>query len=508
MRMNRALCLLAGLLATTSLALAVPPDDEDEKLYDFAPAMVEGAFMAPAEMGVTPGGAQDTAFARDRILAGEVPHPNTFTPEGLFSEHDLPAPEGHTCQQVLCVIGATAPVELIAQPEARTLAQLAFATNIDARTWQRAPVSLIAVVDKSGSMSGAPLETVKASLHRLADQLGPNDQLGIVLYGDTTHVHLPPTQTGNPHTIKNIHANIDAIQSAGSTFMEAGLKLGYAQALSVDGFKGTRRLMLFTDERPNVGATEAGSFMDLAREGSKRGIGLTTIGVGTHFGAELATAISSVRGGNLFYFPDVATMTEKFASDLDTMISELAYDLELVVEPAPGQQIVGLYGLPGDAVQRTERGGLRLGIETVFLSKNRGGIFLAFAPEPGALPTQGSLGTAHLSYEVQGGQRSVSKTEFMPTKDTPIGLARGRLLVDEITTLKAATAAHLEKNDQEGAWRLVRALRERFEQAAVPGLEREHTMIAALEETLRKLSGHQGEAPRMVVRDPVSGLPR
>lgn len=508
--MRRPIRTLLALATLTTVAFATPPPDDDEKTYEFAPDLLEGAFMAPAPaMGVTPGGAQDVAFARDRIHAGEVPHPNTFTPEGLFSEHDLPAPEGRTCGQVVCVIGATAPVELTAQPEARTLAQLAFATNIDARTWQRAPLNLVAVVDKSGSMSGTPLETVKASLHHLADQLGPHDQLAIVLYGDQTHVHLPPTAMGNPLTIKNIHANIDAIQSAGSTYLEAGLKLGYQIAhQSGATFQGTSRVMLFTDERPNVGATDAGSFMDLARQGSKGGVGLTTIGVGTHFGAELATAISSVRGGNLFYFPDVAAMTQKFTDDLDTMVSELAYDLELVVEPAQGQRIVGLYGVPGDAVQRTERGGLRLGIETVFLSKNRGGIFLAFAPEEGALPTDGPVGAAQLSYELAGGQRFTDQTIFTPMKSVPLGLARGRMLVDEITSLKAATALHLEKNDQEGAWRLVRALRERLEQAAVPGLEGELATVAKLEETLRRLSGHQGEAPKVVVRNPVNGLPQ
>ena len=515
MLIRRTSMLLAGLLATSHLAFAEPDDkDKDKEVqFDFAPAMVEGAFMAPpaampAEMGVTPGGAQDVAFARQRIEAGEVPHPNTFTPEGLFSEHDLPAPEGRGCAQMLCVIGATAPTELIAQPEVRTLAQLAFATNVDGRTWHREPLNLVAVVDKSGSMSGTPLETVKASLHKVASQLQPGDQLAVVLYGDQVHLVLPPTSAA---ALDKVHAGIDAIQSAGSTNLEAGLKLGYSVAFeSSKHFTGTTRVMLFTDERPNVGTTDAGSFMDLAREGSKHGIGLTTIGVGDQFGAELATKISSVRGGNLFFFPDIGTMEAKFTDDFDTMVSELAYDLELVVEPAKGQRIVGLYGIPGDAVERTERGGLRLGIETVFLSRNHGGIFLAFAPEEGALPEAGPVGTAHLTYETKGGKRFEDGTIFTPIKaNLPIGLARGQLLVDEITVLKAATARHLENNDQEGAWRLVRALRTRFEQAGVPGLEGEQAMVSKLEETLGHLSGHQGEGPKaQVALDPVNGLPR
>jgi Ca-activated chloride channel family protein len=197
-----------------------------------------------------------------------VPHPNTFTPEGLFSEHDLPAPEGHTCQQVLCVIGATAPVELITQPEARTLAQLAFATNIDARTWQRAPVSLIAVVDKSGSMSGAPLETVKASLHTVADLLGPADQLTVVLYGDRVHVQVPTTPAGNK---RPLHAAIDGITSEGSTDMESGLRMGFDVARRTSShFKAAARGSCSSPTSAPTWVPPRRGFMDLAREGSKR----------------------------------------------------------------------------------------------------------------------------------------------------------------------------------------------------------------------------------------------
>lgn len=486
-------------------------DDEDAVPKTFkAPIRMRMAAPAAEMMGVTPGGAQDIGYARDRIRDGEVPHPNTFTPEGLFSEHDLPLDTGRPCKQTICVTAAAAPADLIAQPEVRTMAQIGFASNLDPKTWRRAPLNLIAVVDKSGSMSGAPLAMVRSSLHTVVDQLGERDQLAIVLYGDTTHVHLPPTRLGQR---KAIHRAIDAISSAGSTYMEAGLKLGYQVAAeTAPKFRGTTRLMLFTDERPNVGRTDAGSFMALARNGSRRGIGLTTIGVGTHFGAELATKISSVRGGNLFFFPDLDAMQNRFRRDLDTMVTELAYDLKLTVRPANGHALVGLYGVPGDAVKRTPGGGLEMTVETVFLSRERGGIFVALAPAGGGAlpPGPGPVAEVSLTYEGVDGRRYADRldVELWAGPSLPLGLARGRLLVDEVTTLKKAAALHLHENDQEGAWRLVRALRQRFEQAAIPGLEGENALIAKLDETLTRLSGHQGEPGASVARrDPVTGLP-
>lgn len=509
------LTLLTSLALATSLAWAAPDDEEDKKpkSFDFAPA-VEAFAPSPApamrmqaEMGATPGGAQDINYARDRIEHGEVPHPDTFTPEGLFSRHDLPLPSDRRCPHTLCLAGAATAVDLLAQPDARMLAQLGFTSGLDPATWKRAPLALIAVIDKSGSMAGAPLETVKASLHQLVDQLGPADRLGVVLYGDQTHIHLAPTAIDDR---KSLHAAIDAIQSAGSTAMEAGLTLGFDVArTTAKAFKGTTRVMLFTDERPNVGATDKNSFMGLARAASQDGIGMTTIGVGTHFGAELATAISSVRGGNLFFFPDAALMTEVFREELDTMVTELAYDFHLTIEPGRGWSITGLYGIPGDLVTRTPGGGLQMTIETIFASRNKGAIYIAFQPAGDLPPPHGGPGGARVSYTDAAGRAVTDTVAFTPVDgELPLGLARGALLVDQITAMKKAAALHLHDNDQEGAWRLVHALRRRFEVAEVPGLAEELAVIAKLDETLTRLSGHQGEGGAAIARDPISGLPK
>lgn len=511
-------CLCALTLAAGAAAATPAPgdrDDDDDKArlpaapkamsYEFADFAVEGQAL-----GATPGGAQDIAFARDEIARGGVPHAATFTPEGLFSEHDLPLETGRPCTQLLCLTAAATPVELGAQADARTLAQLGFASNLDAATWHRDPLNLVAVVDKSGSMSGTPLETVKASLHTIADLLGPADQLTVVLYGDRVHVQVPTTSAGNK---RSLHAAIDTITSDGSTDMESGLRMGFDVARTTAAhFGGRTRVMLFTDERPNVGDTSARGFMGMAREASRGGVGLTTVGVGTQFGAELATAISSVRGGNLFFFPDAAAMEKKFHDDLDTMVTELAHDLKLTVRATNGHALVGLYGIPGEAVRRLPDGGLEMDVETIFLSRDKGGIFFAFAPQGGGAlpPTPGPVGEASVSYRDLKGRAFTDRLSFdlWPAgAPLPLGLARGRLLVDEVTTLKAAAAAHLEKNDQETAWRLVRAAKTRFVQSGVPGLEKEVELLTHLDETLTKLSGHAGEPVSVRPRNPLTGLP-
>src|SRR5690606_36004123 len=131
------------------------------------------------------------------------------------------------------------------------------------------------VVDRSGSMDGQPLALVKDSLLDLLDRLSPEDQLSVVTYGSDVRVDLNPTRT-SPGNRERIRTAIHNIESYGYTNMEAGMKEGFKVASkSLKNFEGVTRVMLFTDEQPNVGRTDDGSFMSLARQASADGIGLT-----------------------------------------------------------------------------------------------------------------------------------------------------------------------------------------------------------------------------------------
>lgn len=487
------------------------PDEEDEP-----EAMAVYEFMDDALSGeLTVGGAQDVRHFRDRVRDGEIPHPNVFTPEGLFSEHDLPLGKSRKCRVLICPRGEATEARLLAQPEVRWIGQLGFSTKLGGKGFKRQPLHLVAVVDKSGSMTDV-LPLVRKSLRTVARQLHHDDQISIVTYGDRGQLVLPPTKVSAKGRA-DILATIDTIDVGGSTAMEDGLSVGIRVARrSRRSFAGTTRVMLFTDERPNVGATDKQSFMSLLEGASADGIGMTTIGVGVQFGAELATAISSVRGGNLFFFPDESTMTTVFEDELDMMVTEVAHDLKLSVQPDAGLKIAGVYGIPGEKLQWGKDGAIELEVATLFLSKRAGGIYVALAPDgsrmlPTTRPTVGSaLVHVEMSYTPVGDERRTAKTALrtVAPADASIGLSRGVLLVDQVTALKEATRLHHEDNDQEGAYQLVHALAGRFRRLTDDDLEPERTLVLDLEETLAKRSGHAGEGAPSHALDPVSGLPK
>ena len=489
--MFRKIRLLPLLLFPLIVSATIPP--EDEELEE----------IVTTGMRVSQGGAQDIKYFRGEVEFQRIPHPNDLTAEGLMSEHDIVLPAAEACRQLFCLTGDAARAELIVVPQARYLVGVGFATNIDEKTWRRDPVNLIAVVDKSGSMDGEPLELVRKSLAELAKQLRAGDQMTIVLYGDRAHVHLATTPADR-NGVNRILASIWSIESEGSTSMEAGLRLGYSIAdTTAPAFKGRTRLLLFTDERPNTDATDAESFMGMAIAHSREGVGLTTIGVGVQFGAELATKIGSVRGGNLYFIRDEPDVKQLFTGQLDYMVSELAHDLTLTITPRAGLKIAGVYGIPGELLGWQNDREIKVTIPTVFLDNHGGGIFFTLAPEAADsfLPEKsgsGALADVAVSYLPIGAARPDSHAISIAMRDAVSeGMKLGALLIDEFTVLHEATSAHYLRNDQETAFQLVDGFKQRLDASPIGGLDGEKKLIDSMHERISFLSGHGSEAARI-----------
>lgn len=502
---RRSALLLASILATglsvPTFAASAEPDDKHDQ--DNMPAIDE--VVVTGAMRVRQGGAQDINHFRGEADAQRIPMPDTITAEGLMGDYDLLISSNVPCAQTFCLTGQAMRANLLLRPDDKIMVGLGFNTNIDAAHWKRRPLNLVAVVDKSGSMDGEPLARVRRSLKQLVGQMRTGDQISIVLYGDRSYLHLDPTPVTEASRSK-ILASIDAIASAGSTNMEEGLKVGYDTAFATaEHFDGVTRLMQFTDEQPNVGATDAETFMGMAQAASQRHIGLTVIGVGVQYDADLATRITSVRGGNLFFLRDDADVKAVFGTKLDTMVSELAYDVQITLRPHAGYSLSGVYGVPAELLTRQDAGTISVTVPTAFFSTNGGGIFATLAktaasanlPEPTVGPAD-TLVDVDLAYvSALDGSRASDHLAVAGVTDQPSeGLRRGQLLVDEFLSLKQATTDYHVRNDPHAAYQTLRLAQDRIVQSGDARLAPERKLLTSLTEQTAFLSGHGGEPPK------------
>ena len=490
---------IAWAASALALVLSVPApaqdttQEEEESLSDI---IVTGSLRQ--------GGAQDIKHFRSVSLDGSfLPETTSLTVEGLLGEHDLTMPQLTACRQTFCISGHAMRANLPVRPDDQWLIGLGFGSNIDADSWRGAPLSLVAVVDRSGSMTGV-IGRVRAALHQAVDQLRDGDRFGIVHYGSQPMVHLEVTNVkGNREAL---HRAIDAIQIEGSTAMEAGLAKGYEVAeAELARSRGKTRMMLFTDENPNVGNTHATGFMAQARAGSHKGIGLTTIGVGVHFDAALATKVSSVRGGNLFFLDSDDAARTLFKRDFFNLVSEVANDLEFALTPPPGYKITGVFGVPDEIMSQAPEGTVTVKIGTAFLSSNGGGIFVALGKDTGRqfLPAAGLgsdvpllTGTLRWSDARTGAGGADVLKVAQPAGEAPAALRLGHALIDEYVTLNAALTGYYKKNDKKGAYHLLDGLAQRLADPDLKGIEAERTLVAGLRQRAALVAGYAGEVPR------------
>jgi len=445
--------LMALTLGTgTSLPANAVDEDDEEDIYSLSPFEVsQGLSSVSGQLGATVGGQQDIAFFRDQVAMGRIPSPNSISPEGLFSEYDLPLNNRNQDKHLLRVEGEAMPARIIGLPEVEYLAQIGFSTGIDATTYQRPALNLAIVVDVSGSMNGKPLEMVKTSLIKTLTKLRPDDRISLVAFSNNAELLLGNLALQGNEDL--IISQIESLHTIGGTNIEAGLAMGIDELLkSKEQFKGISRVLLMTDAQPNIGNTSPNSFMGLATDASLKGIGLTTLGVGINFGSDLAAAVSNVRGGNVYFFNDLERMEKFFDEDFSTMAVELAYDMILEIEPAPGMEICAVFGIPGDLLEWTEDGkGLVFAVETLFLSKNKGGIYLGMKPTHGTTPS-GSLAKASLEYTLAGSNHDITSSMDFPLLEkssASTGLLRGEYLVNEYTAIQLAAMSWEQYHDQQ-----------------------------------------------------------
>lgn len=484
-----------ALIAATAPMPSFAQEVQEEDQADYSSIVVTGSLRQ--------GGTQDIQHFRMMAeQASTLPRPESLTVEGLFGEHDLSLPAGTACAQLLCLSPHTMVADLPTRASDLLFVGLGFDTNIDAAALKREPLSLMAVVDRSGSMDGDPIANVKAALHQIVEEMAPGDRLGITIYGSNSNVHLQPTTAGTNKQV--LHDAIDAIAIDGSTYMEEGLRLGYDAAFAeAKSFDGNVRMMLFTDEQPNVGNTSAEGFMAMARDASKRGIGLTTIGVGVQYDGRLATRISSVRGGNLFFIDGPDKGRELMQKDFRNMVSEVAHDLVITLAPRAGYRITGVFGVPDGMMRDARDGAVTVTVPSAFLSSNGGGIYASLGKAEGraflpaaAVDDGAPLMDVSLSYvsALDGKTRAETLGISAPTAAPPANLRLAHALVDEYLVLDASTRAFHVDGDPRRAFALLDGLKGRLAAVDYADVADERGLVDMMHGKAALYAGYGSEA--------------
>jgi Ca-activated chloride channel family protein len=463
-----------------------------------APAAFNTAFGPSAgDFGATQGGVQDMGFARELVASGQVPPPEAFVVEGMFSEHELGL-AGDACERVLCLRTAVGVAPTLEGDPCGWM-QVGLSSTIDPDTFQRPTLTLIATMDVSGSMGWdyatesteypTPGQVTRNLLSAIAAELGPQDRIALVTYGTEVHTVLSLTPGDQQVTIQ---AAIDSLSTGGVTDMESGLRRAYEIARTANGETEQVRLMLFTDLQPNVGATEPSAFEEMAADGANAGVGLTVMGVGVGLRQEIMNAITHLRGGNAFSLFDDEDVTELMADDWPFLVSPIAYDMVVDVTPSAGFNVAETYGFPSS----DEEVITTLDVSTVFLSRRKGALLLRVEPESGTDLNGMSL-SGSLTYVTPEGEQVEEDVETAyagePVDDRGQYFEQqsvGKTVALALLVSSMHETARLYGEDREQSIAIMRGALARFsadaeslaDEALAPEVDLAHNLLALMEQ--------------------------
>ena len=201
---------------------------------------------------------------------------------------------------------------------------------------QRPPAAVTLVVDVSGSMDGEDrIGLVRRSLEVLAEHLRPDDTVAVVTYGSEAAVLLTPTPVSDRDALLGA---VRGLQIDGSTNLEGGIRLGYAQAREMFRQDGVNAVVLASDGVANVGDTGPGSIVETIRQEGQRGINLVSVGFGTgnyddHMMEQLAN-----QGDGFYSHVDTTDEAQRlFGDELTSTLTVIARQAKLQVSFDPAQ---------------------------------------------------------------------------------------------------------------------------------------------------------------------------
>lgn len=240
-------------------------------------------------------------------------------------------------------------------------AELVLSADAGDEAKQRAPLSLAVVLDTSGSMGGEKIEQAKSSVIELLREMHADDEIALIRYDSDSSVIQPLTRLGDVRD--DLIRRVRAIESGGGTNIPPALQKGLAQ-LEEAGRGRVRRVVLVSDGLDSTRAQAE----ELARESARRGVTISSMGIGLDFDEAYMGGVARLGRGNFAFVKDTAAL----AGFLKREVQEGATTtIENAVARLSLPEGVRFVRAVGAEARPTEGGGVELAMGSLFAGDER-----------------------------------------------------------------------------------------------------------------------------------------
>lgn len=247
----------------------------------------------------------------------------------------------------------------------------------------RRNLNLSLVIDRSGSMAGAPLHHALKAAESVVDQLEPDDTLSVVVYDDAVDTPVPPQSVTNKAALKTA---IGKVRAGGITNLSGGWLKGCDYVKTHLDPQKINRVLLLTDGHANMGIQDPQILTATAGKKAEEGIITTTLGFAQGFNEDLLIGMARAASGNFYFIQSVDEATEVFSIELDSLRAVVGQNLVVTLELADGVSLVDTLSLA--KVNQNEAGATVITLGELYEGEDKLlGLSLAIAAAPiGDLP--------------------------------------------------------------------------------------------------------------------------
>jgi Ca-activated chloride channel family protein len=188
-------------------------------------------------------------------------------------------------------------------------------------------------------MGGQKISQAKEAVRQAVRCLHPEDIFSLVTFSDKVDCPFEPVHVES-NVIKAVESALTEISAGGMTALAGGLELGIKNSLKHK--QDTNLVMLLSDGQANVGETDLEKIGQMAARARKKGLLVSTLGVGLDYNEALMTEIATQGGGRFYHIKDPGKIPAFVAGELGEVAFLAARDTQLHLTIPAGATLVPL----------------------------------------------------------------------------------------------------------------------------------------------------------------------
>ncbi len=203
----------------------------------------------------------------------------------------------------------------------------------------RPEINISLVIDRSTSMQGKRLDTVKTAVIKLLRRLRPEDLFSITIFSDRAEVLLSAARNKE---LKKAETLIQMIRAEGGTEIFQGLKAGFEEVSKHIHHSLVNHIILLTDGR-TYGDEE--NCLSLANEAAEKGARITSLGIGSKWNDVFLDEMAERTGGTSHYIHRMSDINNFIQDTFERLSETYAENVTLQLTPEKGVDIRSVFRL-------------------------------------------------------------------------------------------------------------------------------------------------------------------